>query len=117
MHLPLIPSKAEPPLFVATSSPVRFAAGFYDNEQDGPVRFRWAQERARLEFVPAPVTRYLECWVLSVFTDLSQILTIATGAASQEYSMASAWSPLSIDVPAGVDTLALTASKPFPAEY
>ncbi len=117
MHLPVIPPKAEPPLFVATSAAVGYADGFYQEEQDGLARFRWVQERAVLDFAPAAETRLLECWLLSVFTDLSQVLTVATSGDTQSYPLVNGWTPISIHVPAGVGAVALLANKRFPPEY
>jgi MoaA/NifB/PqqE/SkfB family radical SAM enzyme len=117
MQLPVIPPEADRPLFVATSAAVGFADGFYPEEQDGPARFRWMQERAVVDFAPAPETRFLECWLLSVFTDLSQVLTVATGADTQSHPLVNGWTPLSIQVPAGVGAVALLVNKRFPPAY
>ena len=120
--LPVTQPDAVPPPFVATSAPVRFAGGFHAEEREGALRFRWMAERAALEFEPEPRPRFLECWVLSEFRDLSQALRVSTddataGSPGQTYRLAAGWAPLSVEVPAGASRVELEASRLFPREH
>jgi pyruvate-formate lyase-activating enzyme len=116
MTLPEAPARSLPP-YLATSAPVEFGSGFYDEEVDGLGRFRWMGLSGRLVFAPDAAARYLELWVLSEFHDLSQELVSSAGGHAERFSLIAGWSPLAVTVPPGADHLDLTINKLFPREY
>ncbi len=104
------------PLFVTTSAEVTFAEGFYKEERENGQPFRWMSERGTLTFVPAPVERYLELWTLSEFHDLSQRLVVESSS-TEAFPLVHGWAPTSIVIGAGVDHVALRASRLFPLAH
>jgi MoaA/NifB/PqqE/SkfB family radical SAM enzyme len=103
------------PRFVLTAAEVTFSDGFYEEERDDTQAFRWMAERGRLTFAPDAEPRFLEFWAFSEFHDLSQ--SLRAEPAADAYPLVHGWSPVSMDVPAGVDRLDLAVTKVFPPAY
>ena len=117
MALPA-PAEKPRPSYLATSAPVAFGDGFYDEERHDLDVFRWMGQAARLTFDADPAERFLELWVLSEFHDLSQELTSAAGEGRVEtFPLVSGWAPLPVTVPPGADRLDLYVNKLFPRAY
>jgi hypothetical protein len=104
-------------LYVRTSAPVTFAAGFYPEEYEGSQPFCWMGPCGRLTFEPSAEPRFLEVGILSEFHDLSQELTVRTGDVHLITPLGRGWALLSLPVPAGVGDLELAVNKIFPPEY
>jgi MoaA/NifB/PqqE/SkfB family radical SAM enzyme len=107
----------EAPLYLRTSAPVSFGAGFYEAERHDLDVFHWMREQGQLSFAPDPEPRYLEIWVCSLFHDLSQELEIACGDARERTPLVWGWAPITVAVPAGAGHVELAANKLFPAAY
>ncbi len=103
------------PAFVTTAAEVAFAEGFYPEERDDTQEFRWMGPRGRITFAPDPSPRFLEFWAFSEFHDLSQRLE--TSLDGEACELVHGWSPISLQVPGGVDHVDLRASKIFPRAY
>ena len=106
----------------ATLSPpaspeITFPDGFYEEEREGADRFRWMQPKGNLAFAPSAEDRFLEFWVLSEFRDLTQHLTVSSGASQLGVPLVAGWMPVSVPVPPGAASVNLEVNKPFPAEY
>jgi sulfatase maturation enzyme AslB (radical SAM superfamily) len=107
-----------PPLFVSTAAAVQYGGGFYAEEHDDTGAFRWMGPHAALVIEAADEPRFLEYWTFSEFHDESQRLEVRAGDRHLEDApLVHGWSPRSLEVPAGVDRLDLSVSRPFPPEY
>ena len=115
-----------PPLYLATSEPIEWKDGFYQEEWDGQEDFRWMSRAGRIAFAAAPHPRFLEISVHSEFLDLSQVLTAVgigtsgaggAGEQSASFDLTAGWMVLSIPVDSGLDELALEVNKSFPPAY
>ena len=113
---PVAPARALPP-FMATATLVRVGDGFYEVERDEADAFHWMSTRGRLDFEARPEVAYLELSVGSEFRDQSQVLTIQCGRARLDLGLNGGWTPLSIPVAAGVDSVTLSVNKIFPRAY
>lgn len=114
--------RAERPLpaYLATARPVGFGDGFHGEERDGEGVFRWMQERGRLELEPAAEERFLELAVYTDFFDLSQSLEATAGGEPTRpgrIELGHGWNQVSLAVPAGAESVELTAGKLFPPAY
>ena len=107
----------EPPIFLATATPVEFSQGFYAAEADEGGTFYWMKNQARLDFLPDTVVRYLELWVLSEFHDLSQQLTFTSGQQERTIELTGGWAPLTVEIPSRTTHIELTVNKIFPRAY
>lgn len=101
----------------APTSPVAFGDGFYDEEHEGGVPFRWMSLRATLAFEPSPERRALELEVCCEFGDLSQELEVRSGEDGDRLPLVDGWRTISVSVPPGADRLELELNKPYPPAY
>jgi pyruvate-formate lyase-activating enzyme len=118
--LPVVEAPSAPRAlpFLTSAAPVRFGAGFYDDEHAEGLPFRWMSLTGRLEFEAQLVERHLELWVRGSFHDLSQHLEVRiAGAAGASHELVHGWNPLSVAVPAGAAWVELHCNKLFPREY
>lgn len=104
-------------LYVRTSAPVAFAAGFYAEELEGAEPFCWMGLAGRLRFAPSPEPRFLEVSVFSEFHDLSQELTARAGDSQATMPLSRGWALLSLPIPAGAAEIDLAVNKAFPSQY
>jgi len=99
----------------AATALVRFESGFYHDELEEGMPFRWMARAGRLGFAPAPEERFLELRVRSAFHDLSQSLLVRTETGDAvDYRLVFGWSAVSIAIPAGTGALDLTATRALP---
>lgn len=105
--------RPEPPTLLVMTEPVEFGDGFFA-EEFGPNRepFRWMSERGRLSFAESPFARFLELGVHCEFRDGSQSL-ICNGT---PIALAPDFGVVSLEIPAGLSSVTLTASKIFPGD-
>ena len=117
--MPLSGEQTDPEATLSPPVPldVTFVDGFYDEEREGAERFRWMQPQGVVALAPSPEDQFLEFWVCSEFSDLSQQLTVSAGACQRAVPLVAGWMPMSVPVPSGVASVALEVNKPFPAEY
>ena len=112
--------------FRMSADGVVYGKGFYEEEKDGPLRFRWMTGAAELAF-PADAAsrnRYMTLPVHSKFRDFSQVLTVRRGGrVLAEIALLDDWNYYDIPLvpeagaggvaPAGSEvTLALSLNKP-----
>jgi MoaA/NifB/PqqE/SkfB family radical SAM enzyme len=105
------------PDYLTTRAPVAFGEGFYEEQVEHLDVYRWMGQTGRLVFAPDEAERYLECWVMSEFYDLSQDVTVEQGGRVDRLPLVHGWSPLSIAIAPVVDHVDLTLNKIFPKSY
>ncbi len=95
-----------------------FGDGFHEPEFAHGLPFRWMSRVGSIRVSPVDRMRYFEASVHSNFYDLSQHLSTGVpGAAPERRVLARGWNPVSVEVPAGTDSVRFEASKIFPREY
>ena len=96
---------------------MRFTEGFYPPESDGTFDYRWMQPAAQLDVEPSEDERFIELQVLSEFRDLSQTLTVISGADRATWRLRHGWAPASVRVPPRASAVEFAVNKVFPREY
>jgi len=103
--------------YLHSAQPVRWAAGFFDEEIEDHRAFRWMGLTGRFEFESSGTTRHLEFSAYSSFYDLSQVVEATCGEWTHRFDLTHGWMQLSLIVPPGATSCDLGLSRPFPPAY